>query len=363
MAPYLTIFSLLSIFAVLDHVKEFRRNRLVFFLLSFLILFLFAGLRKAGVGADDGTYVNKFLSIPDISYWLSGEFKYTFKETWLEPAYVFIGSSVKYFSTNYTYLFLVVAFISVSVAVYNYYRYSPYVFLTLLLFFSHTYLYREMNQIRAGIVAGMGLFLFRLIAERKHAAVFIMIGISSLFHMAALSFFFPYFLSFFRQTKARYYLIQIAAFVIGYIGISKLLVTLLPGMGYITVKLNNYAQSSAYGEAIGLLDITNIKNIFIFNTLLFLYHRLEPKVPYFRIMMLFMFLGTVWRIAFSDFEILAGRVATFFTISEVILVPSIILAFKQKVFVTVLVIIYAFIQIYLNMYSKNFVNMYHISIF
>src|SRR5690606_24938035 len=130
----------------------------------------------------------KFLEIPHLGHWLNGNYEYSFDDAWMEPGYIFVGAFIRLFTENYVFLFVVIAGLSVGVAAYNYYRYSPYLFLTLVLFFVHTFLYRDMIQIRSAVAAAIGLFLISQIEHRQHAKVVVTIAFASLFHMAAMSY-------------------------------------------------------------------------------------------------------------------------------------------------------------------------------
>jgi hypothetical protein len=236
MIPYLLVFGLLATFAVANHVKQFRQLRLFFFLISVILLIAFAGFREAGVGADDMAYVHKFLEAPDLTYWVTGEFQYTFAETWMEPAYIFLGALVRTFTDEYIFLFTAVAIFSVGLASYNYYRYTPFVFLTLVLFFVHTYLYRDINQIRTAVAAAIGLFLVAQIHDRKHLKALVTIGLCGLFHMASLSLAIVYLLSFIKVSRKRLVYGYFIALFLGVIGISPILMNLLPNLGHVTTK-------------------------------------------------------------------------------------------------------------------------------
>ena len=353
MAPYLVIFSFLSALAIAGHAKQFGQIRLSLFILSALTLILFAGLRQAGVGADDWNYVDKFLIVPDLTKWLTGYYKYTFAEAWMEPAYIALGSLIRVFTDEYVFLFTVVAFLSVGLACYNYYRYTPFVFLTLVLFFVHTYLYRDINQIRSAVAAAIGLFLISQIYYRKHIKVIATLSFAALFHMASLSLAIVYFLSFFKVTRERLIYGYLISVILGLVGVSPvLLLAILPDLGHVTTKLIGYAYDPNTADTISLFDLTSIKNSFIFLMLIYHWHYLAEKVKYFKVMMLFYSLAVSWRMAFNDFGMFAARIATFFGVVEVILVPTLLYLFKQRIFATILILVYAFLTLYLNLFVK-----------
>ena len=359
MLPYFAVFFLLATGSMFEAGNEKKLVKTFFFWFSVVVLILFSGLRKMGVGVDDFNYVQKFLSIPDVSYWMSGDFVYSFSSTWMEPAYIFVGALLRVFTDNYSILFLVIASLSVGLAASNYKELSNKYILSLLLFFVHTYLYRDMTQLRFAISAAIGLYLISQVARREHLLVMRTIFFASLFHITSLTYLIVYVFSFITVTRGKLILILAISVVMGAMKVTPVLLGALPFLGPISIKLTNYSNSD-YASSLGILDITNIKNVLILLLLFLLWNRIQPKVRYFESMMLFMTLSASWRLAFSDFAILAARVSSLFGIVEVILLPSIILAFRQKLLITLIIIVYAFLTLYLNLIVKVGRNPYEI---
>ncbi|MGC3875396.1 EpsG family protein [Halomonas sp. GXIMD04776] len=352
MLPYIFIFFVISFFSFLDMTRCPKTVRILFFIFCTLILVFFAGFREAGVGADDVNYVSKFYEIPNIFKWMSGFYNYSYSNEKMELGYIALNSFVKVFSSNYTILFLSVSLISVGMAAYNYYKYSRYAFLTLLLFFVHTYLYRDMNQIRAAIAAAIGLFLIFQIHEKNHLKSIVLVFLAGFFHTAALSYFFAYIFSFIKISPKKIFFLLGVSIIVGYIGVSELLLSNLPDLGYITVKLEGYSES-VYANTVKLFDLTNIKGIVFLSLFAFFWNGLKYKVPYFETAMSFYTLAVCWRIAFSDFGIFAARIATFFGIVEVVLVPCLAFLLKQKLAAFFIIFLYAFLTLWLNLFVKE----------
>lgn len=348
MGIYLGIFGVLSILSLASHVKEFKRWKLFFVLLATILLIVIAGMRGPYVTNDYENYAKSFENVPSLGSWVIGDYTYTFEETWMEPAYVAYGAFIKIFTDNCVWMFLGVAFLSVGIASFNYYRYSRYVFLTLLLFFVHTYLHRDMTQIRAAIAAAIGLFLVKQISDREHKKVIWTIALAGAFHMASLSFIFVYLLSFIRVTRWRATAAVTLGVIFGSVGISFTIMKFLPNLGYITTKIEGYAASQ-YVDTVHLFDITNVKNLLLSMMMIVFWDRLKERVPYFDTMAIFMLAATFWRTAFSDFGIIAARIATFFGIVEVLLLPAFVLLFKQKYIITIIIVGYAFATLFLHM--------------
>lgn len=364
MTPYLVIFFILSFFHFIEFFKNKANLKFIMIIISSLILIFFTGLRKVGVGIDDPNYYNMFMFIaPSLDEWMFGNYVYSINDIYMEPGYVFVNSIVKIFTDNYSLLFLTIAFLSVGITSYNYSKYSKYIFLSLLLFFVHTYLYRDMTQIRAGVAAAIGLFLISQIDKREHLKVFFTLLIASTFHIASFSLLTVYLLSFIKLTRKIVVLCFFLSVFFGLLGISQIILGIIPGSGFLAMKLYSYTANEGYLSAISLFDITNIKNSFILLLIVLFWDKLKKTIPYFKTVMLFYLLAVFIRIAFYDLGVLAARISTFFGIVEVIIIPYFIFLFRQKIVISFLIIFYAFLMLYLNLFIKIGRNPYESSIF
>lgn len=364
MIPYLFVFAIISIFSLTHFSKELKNYNLIFYIFSSVLLIFFAGLRKNGVGADDISYYNFFLErTPNLYDWIIGNYIYDIKEHFMEPGYVLINSVIKVFSNSYITLFSFMSLFSVGIAAYNYKRYSKYVFLTLLLFFVHTYLYRDMNQIRSALAASICLFLITQFHNREHFKIWFTILLASVFHVASLSVLVVYILSFIRVTRKRAFFAYILFCLIGTIGISQIVLSLVPGGDFLNSKIYTYTENKSYANAVSFFDVTNVKNSFVLLFILFFWERLEKKVPYFSTLVLFYLLAVGIRLAFWDLGVISARLSTFFAIVEVILIPYFVTIFRQKILITVVIILYAFMTLYLNLFIKSGRYPYELSVF
>ncbi|KQA98433.1 EpsG family protein [Vibrio metoecus] len=364
MYPYVAIFVFFSIFALIEIACKDKYKSIIdlFFLYSTLLLVFFAGARAVGVGSDDENYYNMFLSVPNFSEWIYGEFSYSFEKIWMEPGYVFFGSIFRSISSEPVALFFPVAFLSVTIACYYYYKLSPYYFMSLLLFFSHNFLYRDINQIRSAITCAIGLALISFIYKRKKIHTFILILLASLFHMVGLVYFVTFVFSRISQyRKLHFYGLLISVFL-SISGFLHFLISNINFLGVISTKISSYSTTEKYVNSVGLLDITNIKNMVIFLLLYSFWDVLSSKYDKFRICFTFFAFGVFWRIAFSEFGVLSARVATIFTITEVILIPMLISIFKQKLTPALITVFYAFLMLYINLFIKDGRHPYYISL-
>jgi len=220
-----------------------------------------------------------------------------------------------------------------------------------------------MNQIRAAVAAAIGLFLVAQIYNREHFKVFVTLFIASTFHIASFSLIFAYMLSFITLTRKRVIIFYIIAVVFGLIGVSQIVLNIVPGGGFLAMKLYSYTANERYVTAISLFDITNIKNSAILFVVILFWKKLEKIMPYFRTIILFYVISVTIRIAFYDLGVLVARISTFFGIVEVIIIPYFIYLFRQKLLIVAMIIIYAFSMLYLNLFVKVGRHPYELSIF
>lgn len=347
MYPYFFVFFILVIFSFLEDKTKERIPTLVFFVCSVSILIAFAGFRELGVGSDDISYYNVFHKIPSLSNYIGGKFELS--NVRMEYGYVIINIIVRSFTDDYTYLFLSVALLSVGIASYNYYKLSLFPIMSLLLFFVHTFLYRDMNQIRAAVAAAICLFSIVHITNRSSVKFYFVLLCASLFHLASLSMLLPYIVLKFNIDRKKALLCVSFSILLGSMSISSFILQYLPLLkSTITQSVINYSESEKYSSDLGLFNITNIKTLFIFLMLTIFYKKLQSKVSFFHVMYVLYMVSLCWRFAFNDFAIIAGRVATFFEIVEVILIPGFILLFNKRFFGKVIIVIYALLVLTLN---------------
>lgn len=351
MWPYIAIFCVLLGGVLLEPFKRLRQVRPAMAIGSTVLLILFAGLRRPGVGADDDNYLAVFWNVPDLSAWLSGRWTYAYQEFWMEPGYVLLNSLLRIFSDNGQVLFLVCAALSVGGACKYFYKMTDRFHLAAILFFSHNFLYRDINQIRAAIAAVFVLMAVWLVAKGLHRRAALAVLVATSFHMGAAIIAVPLFLSQFELRRSYVAVSLGVAYVVGAGEMTMTLLGMLPELGLLTEKIADYSDSD-YVDVINLFDATNLKNTVIVIGFLCYWDKLKERGMLFNIIAWSMVIGTCWRIAFFDFGIMAGRVATFLTVVEVIAVSNFLSVVKKKRLVTLLIVVYAMLMLYLNLFVK-----------
>ena len=208
---YYLIFFIISLFAFTDFYKI---NKVTIMWLFVIILGLMAGLRGSDVGADYIEYVSIFNAVSTIEEIL--DYKINYSEVHGEPLYLLINSIIKIFTPNPVYLFLFISFLAVSINLYHYKKYSPYFVLSICIYFSHIYLYKDMTQIRTGVAAAILLFSIPYIYYHKFFKFSFVVILASMFHYGAFIMYLVYMFYKLKFTKQRVYFVLFISLFIGH---------------------------------------------------------------------------------------------------------------------------------------------------
>lgn len=351
MFPYVTMFLALAVMALITQLDPLRPMNRYFFVIPVGLLILFSGLRVSGVGSDDHNYEYIFNEMPTLSEYIGNPGLYDLSSYRKEIGFLIVNLILKSISNDYTTLFMFCALFSVGIAGSAYRYLSPFPYVSLLLFFVHTFLYRDMNQIRAAMAAAICLYCIPYMARQAYLKVVLVILTASLFHVASLCMFLAMLFGLQEPSRKKACAYVLFSIFLGVISISSVILSFLPGLNTsITTSVVNYSQSEMYSQDLGMWHITNIKSLVILLVLTIFFNKLRSQINYFSVMYSFYTLGVCWRLAFNDFAILAGRIATFFEIVEVVLVPCLILLVRQRFVGHFLIFAYAFSVFYLNVF-------------
>lgn len=328
----------------LENCREYSRAEKIFVFATTLGLVIFAGLRGDSVTFDYSGYLLIFDRIPEFTLRFSQIFN-----SRIEPGFSLLVSIAKAFFFDNRILFVLVAVLSVGIASIFYKKMSNNFHLTMMCFFCHTYIYRDMTQIRSALAAAIGLGVIYATAERRYIPGLLCVLFSALFHYGGAILLLGLFLFIFLGSNIRHACIGIlcVGLVFYPFNVASIAISLLPKGNSIYDAVTPYIGTEYSGRLL-LADLTNIKNLVFSSFILLFWNRLERENKYFTALAGFFVLGVAWRIAFDDFEIIAARLATFLTIGEVILVPAFVSIFKERIFATFVAIGYCFVTLSLN---------------
>lgn len=231
-------------------------------------------------------------------------------------------------------------------------RLSPFLFLSICLFFSQEYLARDFSNIRQGLAIAFIALSVLFFLEKKffYCSLFFFLGFLS--HATAIIFILFYFISFLNFKPSRLFLI-ISVFFSLFIGQYILnegnLIRILSmiNVGYISQKLADYSSRAEYSSEIGL-SFGAIQRIFIFTLFVYFEKSLSHIRGYYQIRII-SWIGLLVFFLFNSFEIIAARGSYYFRFFDVIIYAYLPLALKGNKFkfaLFLLVLLYSFQGLY-----------------
>ncbi len=336
MTPYYAIFLFLSLLALFDGFDVKRSQRLVLLFVSGCVLTLFAALRPPTF-ADYAPYKIYFESLRQ---------GFTDGGVNHEPGFWLLNRVVGFFTGEYLVFFVVLAGLSVGIMLKSYKDYTPYFLIPVLVFFSHAYIGREMTQVRAGLAAALCLYSMRYIIAGRFWRFALWAAVAASMHLGAVVFFVVYPVARSRMGRKTMFVVLGISLAVGLAYPLGALFRTIPIVDFLA-RAQSYADSG-YDEALGVFtNPTVLKQLLICTTGLLFYNRLIDKVWGFRVFLVSYFIATCWLILWNDFAIMAGRVATFFSVTEGILLASYLFLIERRsrVIYVVFVIVFAWMML------------------
>ncbi len=365
MQIYLTTFFILLFLSIFEFSSKRKNSSIIniLILLILLWLILIAGLRGTIFG-DYCTYWNFYEVSPSLVDYVyrSIDIPDDISTEWLYN--ILFPMFTKLFSDSHVLYFMFVSAVALSINILMIKKMSPLVFLSILIYFSHAFLYKELQQIRSGLSSSLILLSIYFLSQKRiigYASSYIF---ATLIHTSAFVSIFgvisKFVFSLFKQKKT--VMVFILAFVIFLAIIDVPLSMLFLLESYVTFPGKYYVYKDTVGGAgisnfyaIGIFsNITTVKYIFFSLISIMYFDELNKKNKYFKYAFFFYYTGTLWIIFFNGFAIIATRLASMLTVPEIILLPMLIILFKQKGLAFIFLTTFSFMQLILNIgYFSN----------
>lgn len=324
---------ILVLIASIDYVRVQRQLKTPLLLFIGSVLVFFITFRYGD--HDYIPYVNIFKASSDLQS-LSD-----YRKLHGEIGYLFLNKIINILGGNEILLFFIVGSVSVFLTIKFYRAYTKYIFIALLIYFSHVFLLREMIQIRSGLAIAIIMFSIPYVHQRRLGPFLTIVLTAGLFHTVSYLFLLVYFLyPYFNFSKRQVVIVLVAGVILGLLLTLERLEKVLGAIGAPTLVLN-YLKNDEYNFSLGLLNPVLIKHFLV---IYFIYKYREPiekEVPYFNVLFLSYIIGAFWLSAFNDFAIFSARIATMFSNVEHILIPSLLYLKRQKLMVFLLIVLYS----------------------
>ena len=317
MIYYLILF-VLVIFSLIEAVNENKKVSGLWLFLVGVFLMLFAGFRTVGVDVDE--YKNYYEISKDVTALFN---------LGVEPAYAYLNYLFKTANIPISILFLFIAAIAISVKMLYIRRYSPYIFISIIIYYTTLFIIKEMGQIRHGVAIAFVLIAFGLMAENRNKLALMFIAVAFTFHYSAFCVLPAFFIVKPRINSAWIIAILLLLFPIVLMDLKPLFVqviSLIPNTD-IRTKGEFYINSPLFGNKIGI-NSSLILRVIVVSVMLFYRKVLEQKMSYFNAILNLYFMGLCYYITLSSVEEFAARASVYFRSLEIIILPSFVLLGK-----------------------------------
>jgi hypothetical protein len=309
------------------------------------VLSLLASTRYAD--NDYFNYEEMFSQVPDVWSFSSA----AISEIHGETGFLLLMSVAKTIGFSFQGCLALIATVTVALVAVATWRLSYFPLASMLLYYSHVFLLREMMQIRAGLAVAVIIFTFSISEGIWKRIVAILLAAT--FHSGALIVL-PFYL-FFQKRVFRWRLFLILFFValaFSVVGVAKPLTDFLASVGVLPAAVAQYVGWEGYNDRINVLvSPVTWKAFFVLYALRNVTEK-ELGRSLGAIRNLYA-CGLIFFLSFSDFAILAGRLSTFLFFGESILLAWALFYKKDKVRGFGLCVAIAFAQLTLNLYLNG----------
>ncbi len=320
--------------------KSGYNNNFVFSFFAF-VFFLLSAFRVENFDRDYQSYVYIFNNIDDFL-------------GYIEISIFVIIKFLKGINANYLSLFVIYAFLGVVLKFYTINKLSVFPMVSLLLYFSYSFLLHDLTQIRVNVAIGFMLCSLIPYFDRKYwlSALLFLLGV--VFHYSTFVFLIVLFLDKSKMSKIWHYVIPIS-YIVGLFSLYLYNYFDILQFSYIEFKLSAYEDELSN-------DKMNIFNSWQLLKIVFAYF-IMFKIDYLKqfsssvVLFMKMYIISISVIPlFHVNPVFAQRLSDIFGISEVFLIPMILFLFKQEAVSRLLIVCYAIAFFFLNVYYINIFN-------
>lgn len=311
---------------VVDLLKERRRHSLYLLYSLSIILIIISGVRSFS-WPDTPQYELAFKT--EIKG-LTEAFKYGAVTTYSEPGFIYLSRVVKTFTNSVRIYFFLISFISSSLIAIYLKKFCVFPVIGLLVYVSRFFISRNMMQIRAALAIAIVIFAIKFIYDRNLRKFLGVVLIATFIHFSCIIVIPLYWLCEKSLSTKK-------AFAMCTLGIVSILL-ITPIVQSKVILFNNLigmnstyiGGDESYSEGMG------IKNPMIYYQMLVLYlwciseSSLIQKIKYYHIIKWWYLFSTMILILLSPFLVLSGRLSTITATIEILMIPALIAAPRNK---------------------------------
>jgi hypothetical protein len=252
-------------------------------------------------------------------------------------------------------LFILYAFIGVTLKMISIKNLTQLWLYSLIIYVSNYFILHEMIQIRAGVATGFVLLSIVPLYNRQFIKFFVLIGLATFFHYSSLMFLLLWFLKPKKYNKTLYISLIISAFLFQLIGLDIINFS-LSHLPFFSIDPRSLTYLSEQSTEINVFSIFMITRIIILIYFTYFVNRIEIFNKYIFILLKLYALGIFFYITFSMYPVLAVRISYTLMASEIFIIPTLIFTIKEYYLARLIVIFYAFLAFFLNVYFTSYFN-------
>lgn len=342
LASFYTIALILSFFVFFEDKKDMYTRG--FYVAAVLVLCLLTALRPIGSDSDSRTYTYLYSNV---------------REEFIEFSFVWLVQLVHAVFDDVRWLFILYALLAIPIHAYGLFRLSPYVMLSLLLWFAHYFLIQDFTQIRVAVSVGIWFVGLVYLCDGKRLKYFLFVLLAVFFHYSAAAFLLPLFFSNKPLTRrGRIILASIVVFVYALYFAHIDLIVSLP-IPYMQNKLDDYERMrdmGIMGDEINVFNVVFLFRVALFFFFLIKYPRLVKKYPNISLLLKVYCCSLATYVGLSTLPIVAGRVSELYGVVEIVLFPMLLSTIRPLAFGRLMLVIFALGLLSLNLWYNDLIN-------
>lgn len=294
------------------------------------ILILIAGLRLFGWANDTTNYYEMVVYQDEL---LLGTKELFFR--------LIIFLNALFFNSNFTFFLLIFASLGVGIKVYAFSKYSSIPMLSIALYFLSYFWLQDYIQIRAGVATGIFLLATKDLADGNSKKYFYKVFLAVMFHWSSILLIPLYFVVRYMNIKFIILLPAIGIFLY-LVGFNfYFVIDYILTIGGIDRAL--YIMYAGYENKVNVFNLISLSYLLIYLsiTIIMLINKSrfsEYEITLYKIFSIGIFIFFITSLL--NAPVVAFRLFEYFNIVLLILLPSLVLKFKQKYILMVLFIIY-----------------------
>ncbi len=255
-------------------------------------------------------------------------------ESRFEPSYQLLRDVVAGFTSNYKWLFAAICSIALIVKFWAIERISPYIYGAILVYLSYFFILHDMIQIRAGVATAFLLFAIKYIAERRLIPFLIFSAIAISFHYSTMVILPLWFVSRVQINRMVWLSLLPLSYVVVLLGEAAFdnIIYQIP-INQVQHLFNMYQSqmSLGIGVHIDLFNILTLTRVAISSVLIVGVDRVEEHFESFRVWLMIYTISLMLFILLSNLPVLAFRLSELLQVSEIVVIPSLVYCFSDRV--------------------------------